>query len=71
MSFSGGPIIRIGEVKDGPIPRTGPTRTKAVLIEVATVGSRGEFSDELEISQDAAIDLLAKLTTALKARGCL
>lgn len=68
MSFTG-PITQIGEVKDGPIPQMGPTRTKALLIEVGTVGSPA--LSVLEISQDAALVLVAKLTPLLKARDCL
>jgi hypothetical protein len=63
------PITEIGQVKDGPVPSMGPINTKVLLIEVGTLG-RGVQS-VLEISQDAALELVAKLTPLLRARGCL
>jgi hypothetical protein len=64
-----GEITQIGGVKDGPRRLTGPTHTKALLIEVGTHSNPAQ--SVLEISQDAALELVVKLTPLLKARGCL
>jgi len=39
----------VGEVTDGPIPRTGPTRTRTIKVEVGGGGVAGFH--ELEISR--------------------
>jgi hypothetical protein len=70
MGFSG-PITHVGEVKDGPPPQMGPARGKLLTVEIRTPGvPAGQFI-EMEIGQDAAVDLVTKLTPILKARGCL
>jgi hypothetical protein len=33
-----GEITLVGEVTDGPIPRTGPTRTRTIKVRSAVVG---------------------------------
>ena len=62
-------IARIGNVTDAPIPRGGPTRPTDVRVEVGTL--QYPVQDVLTLSQDAALELVAKLTPLLKARGCL
>lgn len=60
---------KIGNVSDGPMPQMGPTRTKDIRIEVGT--DQHPVREVLILSQDAALELVAKLTPLLKARGCL
>ncbi len=62
-------IVRIGEITDGPIRVGGPTHTKALFVEVGMLGTRDLLVQPL--AQDAALELVAKLTLFLKARGCL
>jgi hypothetical protein len=70
MTLSGA-ITQIGDVKDGPIPQMGPAQGKTFVIEIRTASvPAGQFL-EIEISQDAAIDLVAKLTASLDARNIL
>ena len=70
MTFSGA-ITQVGDVKDGPIPQMGPARGKSLLVEIRTVSvPAGQFV-EMELSQDAAIDLVAKLTASLNTRNIL
>ncbi len=62
-------ISQIGDVRDAPKPLMGPTRPKALEIEVGTVANPSQMV--LTLTQDAALELAAKLTQFLKVRGCL
>ncbi|MEA2909134.1 MAG: hypothetical protein QOJ15_1215 [Bradyrhizobium sp.] len=64
-----GEITLVGEVTDGPIPRTGPTRTRTIKVEVGGGGVAGFH--ELEISEPAALELFNKLKVKLQERGQL
>jgi hypothetical protein len=64
-------ITRVGEVKSGSIPQMGPARGKSLIVEIGTASTPAGSFEEIEIGQDAAVDLVEKLTTLLKARGCL
>ncbi len=69
MTFSGPIITHIGAVKDAPKPQMGPVRGTPLIAEIRTASvPAGQFI-EMEISQDAAADLVAKVTERLKARG--
>jgi hypothetical protein len=70
MPFTG-LITYVGDVKDGEVPLMGPKRPKVLSIEVGSGTGPGPIQAVLEISQDAALELVAKLTQLLKARGCL
>jgi hypothetical protein len=63
-----GQIKQIGEVQDGPVPVLGPASTKSLIVEVGTIDTPNQWT--LELSQDAAVELVAKLQAHLKARGC-
>ena len=70
MMFSGA-ITKIGEVKDGPIPQMGPAQGKSLLVEIRTASvPAGQFL-EMEITQEAANDLVSKLTASFNARNIL
>jgi hypothetical protein len=69
MMFSG-LITRIGEVKDAPLPQTGP-RGKPLSVEIGTTSTPAGQFIEIEISQDAALELVQRLTARLSDRGCL
>jgi hypothetical protein len=62
MTFPG-PILAIGTVRHGACPPTG-ANPKYLVVEVRTPTTRGEFI-ELEIAQNAAVDLAAKLAEFL------
>jgi hypothetical protein len=62
-----GLIIGAGPVADGPKPQMGPIHTIPLRVEVRTDGGPGA----LELSQDGALELVAELSTHLRARGCL
>ena len=62
MTFPG-PILAIGTVRHGARPQTG-ANPKCLVVEVRTPTTRGEFI-ELEIAQNAAADLAAKLAEFL------
>ena len=64
-----GEITLVGEVTDGPIPRTGPTRTRTIKVEVGGGGVAGFH--ELEISEPAGLELFNKLKVKLQERGQL
>ena len=66
-----GVIAVIGEVKDGSRLFAGPTQPTTLLIEVGPGTGPSVIQSDLEITQDAALELVAKLTLFLKARGCL
>ena len=70
MMFSG-LITRVGEVKDGPLPQMGPARGKSISVEIGTASTPAGQFIEMEISQDAAVELVQRLTACLKDRGCL
>jgi hypothetical protein len=65
--FNADEITAVLDAKDGPPRPTGSTQAKALMLIVARAGSRDQWV--LPISQDAAVDLVAKLTPLLKARG--
>jgi len=65
MTFSG-PMLAIGNVKHGPTPQTGAA-PKCLIVEIRTPTTMGQFV-ELEIAQNAAVDLIVKLTECLKTR---
>lgn len=54
-----------GPAKDGPKPQMGPEHTTSLLVEVRTTAN----PEILELSQAGALELVAALSTALKARG--
>jgi len=58
MDFSG-PILAVGRVKRGAMPRTGAD-PKCLIVEVRTPITRGQFI-ELEITEKAASDMVARL----------
>jgi hypothetical protein len=58
MTFSR-PILAVGTVKRGGLPRTGAS-PKCLIVEVRTPTTMGQFV-ELEIAENAAGDLAAKL----------
>jgi hypothetical protein len=62
MQFSG-PILAIGTVKAGAIPRTGADPV-CLTVEVRTPTTMGGFVG-LEIARDAIPDLVRKLTNFL------
>jgi len=62
-------ITHVHGVKDGAARPTGPIRTKPLLIIVEKGGK--PHDSVLQISQDAACELVAELSLRLKARGCL
>ncbi len=62
MDFSG-PILAVGKVKRGAIPQTGAS-PKCLIVEVRTPTTMGQFV-ELEIAENAAGDLAAKLADCL------
>jgi hypothetical protein len=62
MTFSE-PILAIGAVKRGGIPPTG-ANPKCLIVEVRTPTTMGQFV-ELEIAENAAGDLAAKLAECL------
>jgi hypothetical protein len=61
-------ICQIGEVKDAAKPLGAARETGSLEIEV---GDNRYLLGALTITQDAALELQAKLTQFLKARGCL
>lgn len=62
-----GQITKVLRISDGAKPQMGPTHAIPFLLEVQTTGGQ----TVLEISQDAAAELAAKLPPLLQARGCL
>ena len=62
-----GPITKIGPISDGPKPRGGPEHTIPLFVEAQTTGGPAR----LELSQSAALELVAELSKRLIARGCL
>jgi hypothetical protein len=59
-------MLAIGNVKHGPTPQTGAA-PKCLIVEIRTPTTMGQFV-ELEIAQNAAVDLIVKLTECLKTR---
>lgn len=62
MNFPG-PILAVGKVRPGGIPRTGAS-PKCLVVEVRTPTTMGQFI-EMEIAENAASDLAAKLAECL------
>jgi hypothetical protein len=62
MDFSG-PILAIGRVKRGDIPRKG-ANPRCLMVEVRTPTTMGQFV-EVELAENAASDLAAKLADCL------
>jgi hypothetical protein len=57
-------IIEIGPISEGPTPQTGPINTRPLRIDVRTTSGPAV----LEISRDAAEELVARLGMRLQAR---
>lgn len=58
-------ITSIGPISEGPIPQTtGPTNTRPLCIDIQTTDGPAV----LEISRDAAAELVARLGMRLQAR---
>lgn len=56
-------IVKVGPVSEGPIPQMGPINTTPLRIDVQTTGGPAA----LEISRDAAWELMGALVTHLQA----
>jgi hypothetical protein len=62
-----GLITKILKVHDGDKPQMGPTHTTPIKIEALSHGT----SVFLEMSQEAALEIVQRLSGHLKERGCL
>jgi hypothetical protein len=62
-----GQVVRILRISDGQKPQMGPIPAIPFLIEVQTSGGQGL----VEISQDAALELVIELSKHLRVRGSL
>jgi len=70
MSFTG-QILQVGDITDGPIPQMGPARGKPLLVEIRTASTPAGSFFPMEVTEDAAMQLVQKLTAALRERGFL
>jgi hypothetical protein len=61
MTF--GPILAVGNVKQGPVPQTGAD-PRYVIVEVQTQTSMGDFL-ELEMTRDAAMKMSDEIARLL------